>query len=86
MDIVMRILGGAFAVAVGLFFLFKSEMMLDFLGTFDSIDSRLGPNGTRLFYKLLGTIVVIIGFLVMTNLWDAFLGATLGSLLPKPRI
>ena len=82
MDILYRILGGLAAVAVGMFFLFKSEVMLDFLGAIDAVDEKLGANGTRLFYKLLGTIVVIVGFLVMTNLWGAFLDATLGSLIP----
>lgn len=83
MDILIRILGGLAAVLVGLFFLFKSETMLDFLGPIDAIDNKLGANGTRLFYKLLGTIVVIVGFLVMTNLWGVFVEATLGSLIPQ---
>lgn len=33
------------------------------------------------FYRLLGVIVIFLGFLVMTNMFDAFLGATLGRLL-----
>lgn len=83
MDIFLRILGGLAAALVGLFFLFKSEVMLDFLGPIDSIDAKLGASGTRLFYKLFGTVIVIIGFMVMTNLWTAFLNATLGSLFPQ---
>jgi hypothetical protein len=47
--------------------------------------TRIG-GGTNLFYKLLGVVFCLIGFLVMTNLWTAFLQATLGSLFPKPTV
>lgn len=86
MNIIVRILLGLLIDAVGLFFIFKSETMLDFLGPIDMIDAKLGAGGTRLFYKLLGTVIVVVGFLLMTNLWDAFLQATLGSLFPKRSI
>ncbi len=33
------------------------------------------------FYRLFGIILIFIGMLVMTNLWDSFLMATLGRLL-----
>ncbi|MBP7006022.1 hypothetical protein KBB27_02790 [Patescibacteria group bacterium] len=85
MEILMRILIGLFVVGVGLFFLFKGEAIIDFLGPIDLFDEHMGSNGTRLAYKLIGTILVIVGFLEMTNLWSAFLGATLGSLIPGRR-
>lgn len=82
MNIVVRILIGLVVVVCGLFLTFKSEAILDFLGPIDLAEEKLGAGGTRLFYKLFGAFVVIVGFLVMTNLWNAFLGATLGSLIP----
>ncbi len=83
MAILFRIIVGVLIDLVGLFFIFRSETLLDFLGPIDMIDAKLGGGGTRLFYKIVGTVIVIAGFLYMTNLWDAFLGATLGSLFPK---
>jgi hypothetical protein len=40
------------------------------LGPIDLFDEHMGSNGTRLAYKLIGTVVVIIGFFEMTNLWS----------------
>ncbi len=83
MNIIVRILLGLLIDAVGLFFIFKSETMLDFLGPIEPVEAKLGAGGTRLFYKIMGTIIVVAGFLFMTNLWDAFLQGTLGSIFPK---
>lgn len=85
MEILTRILIGLLIVGVGLFFLFKGEAIIDALGPIDLFDEHMGSNGTRLAYKLIGTVVVIIGFLEMTNLWSAFLNATIGSLIPGRR-
>ncbi len=82
MAIFMRIVIGLVVVLFGLFCTIKSELILDILGPIDFAEEKLGSGGTRLFYKLFGSFVVIIGFLVMTNLWNAFLGATLGSIVP----
>ena len=83
MNIFLRILLGIAVAGVGIFFTIKTRTILDLLGGIDYFDQKLGPNGTSLFYKLLGIVMSLVGFLIATNMWDAFLQATLGSIFPK---
>lgn len=82
----LRVLWGMVLVALGLALTLRTFWFIDFLGPVDWLEYKIGPGGTRLAYKILGTVIVVIGFLVMTNLWGRFLNASLGSLIPAPRI
>lgn len=84
MGLILRILLGAAIVAVGVGFVIKTSDIEGFFGPVPFAEKYMGGGGTRLFYKLLGCVFCLLGFLVMTNLWNAFLGATLGSLFPRP--
>ncbi|MBU1907638.1 hypothetical protein KKF59_00715 [Patescibacteria group bacterium] len=81
MTIFLRILIGTALVAAGAFMVIKTRMIMGFFGTIDWAEAKLGGGGSNLFYKLIGIAVILIGFLAATNLWNAFLNATLGSLL-----
>lgn len=83
MSIFWRVVIGVLLAGAGAFMVIKTETMLGWFGTVDWAEQKLGGGGTRLFYKLLGILVCFIGFMVATNLWNAFLEATLGSILPK---
>lgn len=82
----LRILWGLMLAAFGLSLTLRTHWYIDFLGPVDMFEYKIGPGGTRLVYKVLGTVIVIIGFLVMTNLWGRFLNASLGSIIPAPRV
>lgn len=82
MGLILRVLLGLVIVAVGAFFVIKTRTIMDFFGSVDFAEKYLGGGGTNLFYKLLGIVFCLLGFLVATNLWSAFLQATLGSLFP----
>lgn len=86
MGLILRILLGAAIVAVGVAFVMKTRDLESFFGPVPFAERYMGGGGTNLFYKLLGVVFCLIGFLVMTNLWTAFLQATLGSLFPKPTV
>lgn len=81
MSLISRILIGLAIAAVGVFMVLRTSYVLDFFGSVDWADRYLGS--TSLFYKLLGIVLALVGFIVMTNMWDAFLMATLGSVIPK---
>ncbi|MEI7512135.1 MAG: hypothetical protein WCK01_01605 [Candidatus Uhrbacteria bacterium] len=83
MSLILRILLGAAIVAGGVAFVIKTSDIEGFLGPVPFAEKYMGGGGTRLFYKLLGIVFCLLGFLVMTNMWTAFLQATLGSMLPK---
>lgn len=82
MNIFLRVLIGLVVAGVGAFMVIRTEAFLGFFGTVDWAERKLGSS--RLFYKLLGILICFIGFMVATNLWNAFLEATLGGLFPKP--
>lgn len=77
MNLLIHILIGVAVAAVGVFFVVKTPVILDFFGGVDWAERHLG--GSRLFYKLLGIVFILIGLIVATNMWDALLNATLGS-------
>jgi hypothetical protein len=79
----VRILVGLLVLAVGAFAVIRTRYILDFFGTIDWAEAKLGGGGSNLMYKVIGIILCLIGIIVATNLWDAFLQATLGSVLPK---
>lgn len=83
MSLPFQIATGVLIVGVGVFFVMKTEVILDFFGSVDWAEQHLG--GTRLFYKLLGILFIVIGLIVATDMWNAFLNATIGSIFPKPQ-
>ncbi len=84
MGIILRVLLGAAILAVGVGFVWKTRDIYAFFGSVPFAEKYLGGGGSTLFYKLLGVLFCFIGFIVMFNLWDAFLQATIGSLFPRP--
>lgn len=80
MAIFLRILLGLAIAAAGTFLVVKTKIFLDFFGHSQWADAKFGGGGSNLMYKVIGLVLAFIGFMVATNLWDAFLGATVGSL------
>jgi hypothetical protein len=80
MGLFLRILIGLAIAAVGTYMVIKTRKLLEFFGPIEWADRNLGGGGSNLLYKLIGILACFIGFMVATNLWGAFLQATLGSL------
>ncbi len=75
-----RIIIGFLVSLLGLAMVWKTEFFMSVLGEVDWALKYLGGGGTRLFYKLLGTAVIMIGFLIITNLWSDFMGGLIHRL------
>ena len=84
MNIFLRILIGTVLVAIGTGMVWKTAKFRDFFGNVPFAERYLGGGGTNIFYKSLGIIIILVGFLWATNLWVPFLEVTLGSLFPSP--
>ena len=84
MGIFFRVLLGAAIVATGVGFVWKTRDIYGFFGSVPFAEKWFGGGGSTLFYKLLGCFFCFIGFIVMFNLWDAFLQSTIGSMFPQP--
>ncbi len=75
-----RIIIGLIIVLVGFHMVWKTEFYLDFLGRSEFAETKIGPGGTRLFYKLLGSLVCFLGILVMTNVIQGIIIGVFGPL------
>jgi hypothetical protein len=79
----VRIILGLILVIVGAIIVIKTSKFQDFFGEISWSYKYLGAGGTRIIYKFLGLLMSFIGFMVITNLWSAFLNATLGTWLVR---
>ncbi|MEI6511399.1 MAG: hypothetical protein WCO25_05175 [Candidatus Uhrbacteria bacterium] len=74
MSVIPRILLGIAVMAVGTLMTFKSETMLEWFGENAWAEDKLGFGQSRLFYKILGTLVAFLGIFIMTNIISDILG------------
>ena len=68
-----KIILGLFLVAAGAAITIKSEWLYQNFGGFADAERYLGAGGARLAYKLIGIVMSIVGFLIMTNLIEGVL-------------
>jgi len=72
---------GILLVLVGVALILKTEWFYENFGTVSWAEEHLGTSGgTRLFFKLVGLILIFFGFLLVTNLWGGFLTNTIGKI------
>ncbi len=80
---ITRILIGLLISGIGVMMLYKTEWILSTVGTVEWAEKNLGGGGSRLFWKLFGLVMCIIGFAVMTNLWTEFAQGSISFLFGK---
>jgi len=77
----MSLLYGLIIVVIGVLLVLKTEGFYRLIGRVDWAEKYLGTEGgTRLFLKLLGILVILLGFTVMTGLWNELLSSTIGKM------
>lgn len=65
----MRIFVGSIFVVIGALMVIKSEWLLENFGSISWAEEHLGAEGgSRLMYKLIGIAIILIGFMLITNL------------------
>ena len=70
-----RILIGFAIMFLGILFVWKTDIFYSMLGSVPWADRTFGGGGTRTFYKLFGVGIIIIGVMVMTNLFEMIVGS-----------
>ena len=78
-----RILIGLGITLLGMACSYKTEWILSTVGQVEWAERTFGPGGSRIFWKLAGVVICMIGFSVMTNLFDGFVGGVIGSLFGR---
>ncbi|MDA0208512.1 MAG: hypothetical protein O3B64_03895 [bacterium] len=77
---IARILIGLLISVMGILMAWQTTWVLELFGRIPFAERTFGPGGTRLYYKLLGVLVTIFGFIIMTNLFEVFFGEFVLSL------
>ena len=75
-----RIILGLVFCIVGFLMVRKPEIPMDFIG-YVNFAERLFTGGSRSFFKLLGVVFILLGFLLITNLQDDFINWVLGFIV-----
>jgi len=73
-----RVLLGLVVMVIGFCLVRYSEKVLEWFGRVDFAEDKLGAGGSRLFYKLIGVLVVFIGIFIATNIMSDILGGFAG--------
>lgn len=82
----MHIIIGIIMIAIGSFFVIKTEALLNNFGRIEFFERHLGTEGgSRLGYKFIGFIIIFLGILVFTNMIGGFLEWLLSPLLKYSR-
>jgi len=77
----MHIVLGLIMVAVGFLLVWKTEWLVENFGHINWAEEHLGADGgTRLFYKLLGILIILVGFGTLTGIFQDILTVTLTPL------
>ncbi len=72
---------GLAAIVIGFMIVWKTEWLLSFFGRVNWAEKHLGyEGGSRLFYKLIGILVIFIGIFAATNLLGGILTTVLSPL------
>jgi len=70
----LKFFAGLVILAVGVFFNLRTEWMLSNFGRIQWFEEKMGvEGGSRLGYKLIGLVVIFIGILLITGLFDSFM-------------
>jgi hypothetical protein len=78
----MKYLIGFIVIAIGSFLVIKTELLLSWFGRIDFAERYLGSDGgSRLFYKLLGILIITFAFLGLTGILGGMLRGLFGPLI-----
>ena len=80
----MRYVFGLLGIAFGILMTIKSEWSLNIIGKIASVEKYLGSfGGSRLFYQMLGVLIVVISTLYMIGALGGILEAIIGGIFGR---
>jgi hypothetical protein len=78
---ITRIIVGIVGIVIGSIMVIRSEWLLSFFGRINWAEIHLGSEGgTRLLYKLIGILAIIISLMIMTGMIEGLLFAIFNPL------
>ena len=76
---------GSLVVILGAFMVIKTEWFVENFGYSDWAESKLGGGGTRLMYKILGVLFILISLMAMTGMIGPLVLRFFGRLFGLPQ-
>ncbi len=73
-----HIIIGILIVVAGVLVVAKTETIYQHVGPMAFFEEKMGPGSSRLGYKILGIIAILIGALVIADLWGGLLMGVFG--------
>ncbi len=81
----IRIFWGLVAMIAGAFIVMKTEWLINNIGRISFFEEKLATaGGSRLGYKLIGLLVIVIGIFMVTNIVEGFAGWLASFFIPSP--
>ena len=78
----MQFILGVLIIALGIYMVLKTEIVLKNFGSSSFFEKHLGTEGgSRLGYKLLGLLLIFLGLVIMLGMSDNFLRFLLSPLI-----
>lgn len=76
----MNIFIGIIGLGLGFLMAWKSDWIMNNFGRIPWAEEKLGlEGGTRIFWKILGVLVIIGSFMLIFNMWGGIFGAIFGG-------
>lgn len=76
----MKYLIGFLVIGIGTLLVMKTEWLVNNFGRIEWAEQHLGiEGGTRIFYKLLGVVLILGAFLAMSGAFNSLLTNTFGG-------
>jgi len=76
-----RILVGLFIAVIGFLMVWKTNWFLGFVGSIGFAEKYFSAEGgSRAILKIIGVVIVFIGFAIMTNLVQGMISSVVGPL------
>ncbi len=76
----MRYLISALVVGIGFLLVWQADWLVNHFGSMEWAEQHLSTEGgTRIFWKILGIIVIIGAFFAMTGVLQSIVGGTFGK-------
>jgi hypothetical protein len=75
----MKYFIGVICIGIGFVIIWKSDWLMNNFGRIAWAEEKLGmEGGTRLFYKLIGVVIIVFAFLFMSGALEGILRAIFG--------
>ena len=77
---IKNVIIGMIIIFFGIMMVVKKDWLMENIGRISFFEEKIGGGTSRLGYQLIGIAVIIVGALVIADLWGSALMGTFGSL------